>query len=532
MALLTALLLAATAASVVLTNRTVRDQEQRQLTVRAEEAAAVISSSIGSLDTTLSALTTASSTAPAHHTVFDNLATPMVTSRPGAPAPYREVVAVRRTDNRLSVSAATVPALVGASPPPGPASAVLAAAFRTPGVLQSTPVFVTGGARHIGFARSLSGDAVYIEMNIAPYTPPSREGAFSDLVGALYATDRQRPDQAVLASTRELPIADPVGTATVAVGRSRWLLVAQARTPLAGSLALGLPWLLLGAGLLTTGLAALAMETLARRRDYALALVARRTAELEHRAAELERSNTQLERFAYVASHDLSEPLRTVSGFASLLSRRYKGRLDADADEFLAYIDEGISRMQAQIEGLLMFSRLRTRAQPFASVGLDGMVTDVLADLRNRIDQTGAVIRVGPLPEVAGDRAQLAQVFQNLLRNALTFVAPGVAPRIEISAAADEEQQAWRFSVADNGIGVEPAYRDRIFEMFERLHPRDAYPGTGMGLAICQSIVERHGGRIWVEDRHGGGSVFSFTIPFTPPPAEETGGQEPEADLR
>jgi len=235
----------------------------------------------------------------------------------------------------------------------------------------------------------------------------------------------------------------------------------------------------------------------------------RTTAELEQRNAELERSNTDLQQFAYVASHDLSEPLRVVTGYLELISRRYAGRLDADADQFIHFTLDAVERMQALIRDLLAYSRVETEAREFEPVDVARLMEHVLAGLGRTIRERGADVEIGELPVVEADGSQLARVFQNLLANALKFTRD-VSPSVRVSAT--RVPNAWQFSVVDNGIGIEPRHRERIFQMFQRLHPRDAYPGTGIGLAICKRVVERHGGRIWAEEAPGGGSAFHFTV--------------------
>jgi PAS domain S-box-containing protein len=252
---------------------------------------------------------------------------------------------------------------------------------------------------------------------------------------------------------------------------------------------------------------------------YGLAIVAdisaRKRAEAEREAAmaELQRSNAELAQFAYLASHDLQEPLRMVAGYVQLLARRYRGRLDATADEFIGYAVDGVERMQTLIRDLLDYCRIDAASRPFVDVDLGEVVSRVLSSLEPSVAASGATVEVGPLPVVRGDHVQLGQVFQNLLTNALKFVAPGTAPAVVVAARLSDDGREWVVSVSDNGIGVEPRFAERIFGMFQRLHTRDAYPGTGIGLAICKRVVERHGGRIWVEPRPSGGSIFSFTIP-------------------
>lgn len=228
---------------------------------------------------------------------------------------------------------------------------------------------------------------------------------------------------------------------------------------------------------------------------------------------ELARSNSELEQFAYVASHDLQEPLRMVTSYLQLLQRRYKGSLDAKADEFIDYAVDGAVRMQALINDLLSFSRVNTRGQPFVRVDCSTVFQRAIANLKIAIEESGAIITHDPLPEVMADATQLTQIFQNLIGNAIKFRKEGQV-QIHIGVVKESENE-WQFSVKDNGIGIEAQYSDRIFVLFQRLHGRSMYPGTGIGLAICKKIVERHGGRIWVESELGKGSIFYFTIPNT-----------------
>jgi PAS domain S-box-containing protein len=241
--------------------------------------------------------------------------------------------------------------------------------------------------------------------------------------------------------------------------------------------------------------------------EEALAATAR---ELRLRAAELERSNAELEQFAYVASHDLSEPLRMVAGFVQLLSDRYEGRLDGDADEFIGYTVDGVRRMQSLIDDLLAYSRVG-RSVHDERVELDEVLEDAQAALRGVIAEREATIETEALPAVIGDARELRQVMQNLLSNAMKFVASDKTPQVSVSAA--RRGDIWEVSVSDNGIGIASQHAERIFKMFQRLHGRDTYEGTGIGLAICKKIVERHGGTIGVEPAEGGGSVFRFTAP-------------------
>jgi PAS domain S-box-containing protein len=235
---------------------------------------------------------------------------------------------------------------------------------------------------------------------------------------------------------------------------------------------------------------------------------------LRRTAAELIRSNKELEQFAYVASHDLQEPLRMIASYMELLARRYRSVLDVEADEFITYAVDGAKRMKQQIDDLLAYSRVDRRGSRFESVDCGAVMERVLSNLRLAIQESGASIDVTPLPVVSGDDLQLGQVFQNLISNAIKFRSK-LPPRIKISA--DRRSEGWLFSVRDNGIGIEMEYADRIFLIFQRLHTLSEYPGTGIGLAICKKIIERHGGRIWVESKKEGGSVFHFTLPMSVP---------------
>jgi PAS domain S-box-containing protein len=230
---------------------------------------------------------------------------------------------------------------------------------------------------------------------------------------------------------------------------------------------------------------------------------------VRERTRELDRSNKELEQFAYVASHDLQEPLNTISSYLRLIERRYKGRLDTDANEFIAFAVDGAMRMSDMIDDLLAFSRVETRGKEFAAVDVEEVLEDVVKGLEVSIAGSGAEITSEPLPTVWADRAQLAQLFQNLVANAIKFKGKE-RPRVHIGA--EKKGSEWVFSVSDNGIGIEPQYRERIFSIFERLHSRDSYTGTGIGLALARKIAERHGGRIWVESEPGEGSTFYFTI--------------------
>ena len=252
-------------------------------------------------------------------------------------------------------------------------------------------------------------------------------------------------------------------------------------------------------------------------------VTARKLAEeaLEKTAAELARSNKELEQFAYVASHDLQEPLRMITSYTQLIAKRYKDQLDTDAKEFMHFAVDGAMRMQKLIQGLLEYSRVGTRGKPFAQTQCGEILQAALANLKLAIEESGATVTHDPLPEVMSDPVQLTQLFQNLIGNALKFRGPD-APKIHLgverkaradAASLNVPPYEWVFCVRDNGIGIEPQYFERIFVIFQRLHTQDKYPGTGIGLAICKKIVERHGGRIWLQSKPGEGTSFYFALP-------------------
>jgi len=239
-----------------------------------------------------------------------------------------------------------------------------------------------------------------------------------------------------------------------------------------------------------------------------LALVrARRVAEARSQA--LARSNEELGRFAYVVSHDLQEPLRMMSAYASLLAKRYRGRLDADADEFIGFMVDGAARMKALIDEILAYSRVGTRGLRLQAVPAEEPLAAALANLRVPLDEASARVEREALPAVVADPTQLAQVFQNLVGNALKFRSQA-PPAIRVSAVRQEDR--WRFAVQDNGIGIPAGDLQRVFEVFQRLHGRDAIPGHGVGLAICKKVIERHGGTIWAESAPGQGTTIYFTL--------------------
>ncbi|MFC4436247.1 MULTISPECIES: sensor histidine kinase [Natrialbaceae] len=249
--------------------------------------------------------------------------------------------------------------------------------------------------------------------------------------------------------------------------------------------------------------------------------------ERERYRRELEASNERLEQFASAASHDLQEPLRMVSSYLSLVQERYGDDLDGEAEEFLEFAVDGADRMREMVDGLLAYSRVETQGDPFEPVDLNAVLDDVIDDLQLKLEETDAELSVGPLPRIEGDDDQLRQVVQNLLSNAITY-SGDEPPRIDVAAergsaafSADDsrdsadsrDESGWIISVSDNGIGIDPDDRERIFDVFERLHSNEEYAGTGIGLALCQRIVERHGGEIWIDSDSDEGTTFRFTLP-------------------
>lgn len=230
-------------------------------------------------------------------------------------------------------------------------------------------------------------------------------------------------------------------------------------------------------------------------------------------AERLKLSNDELQHFARVASHDLQEPLRMVSSYLQLLDRQYQGQLDKNALDYIQFAVDGAKRMQALLADLLEYARVSTRSQPFGLVDCNLLLQNIQKNLEVSIRETGAQLKLAPLPTVNGDQHQLGQLFQNLIANALKY-RQGSPPVIQIRA--QEQNGHWEFSISDNGIGIDPQHHDRIFQIFQRLHTREEFPGAGIGLATCKRITDRHGGKIWVDSNLGSGSTFYFTIPQTP----------------
>ncbi|MFC1431911.1 ATP-binding protein [Streptacidiphilus sp. N1-3] len=274
------------------------------------------------------------------------------------------------------------------------------------------------------------------------------------------------------------------------------------------------------------------VEGMRRRLAEELVFADRARQLLDDQAADLRRSNAELEQFAYVASHDLQEPLRKVASFCQLLQRRYADKLDERADQYIAFAVDGANRMQTLINDLLAFSRVGRVNTSYAAVDLGEILDRTLDAVALAVEESGAEITHDPLPTLTVDPTQMGMLLQNLITNAIKFRAPDRPPRIHVSAERGED--LWRFAVTDNGIGISPEYADRVFVIFQRLHTRDAYPGNGIGLAMCKKIVEYHGGTIEVDPDRASGTRISFTLPLEPPAslvaatAELTGAAEPQ----
>lgn len=242
---------------------------------------------------------------------------------------------------------------------------------------------------------------------------------------------------------------------------------------------------------------------------------------LQEYMSDLKRSNEELQQFAYIASHDLQEPLRMISSYLQLIEHRYKGKLDKDADEFIGFAVDGANRLGQMITGLLAYSRVGTKLRPVAEVNSAGALGQAIANLKIAIEESGAIITTENLPVVRADELQLVQVFQNLLSNAIKFRR---SDKPLVRVGAERKGTVWVFAVKDNGVGISPEYKDKVFSIFRRLHGRE-YPGVGIGLSLCRRIVERHGGRIWFESERGEGTTFYFTIPERRPRRHDRPGE-------
>ena len=235
---------------------------------------------------------------------------------------------------------------------------------------------------------------------------------------------------------------------------------------------------------------------------------------LERKAVELKRSSDELQQFSYIAAHDLQEPLRMVVSYTQLLSRRYKGRLDREADEFISFAADGADRMQLLIRGLLAYCHVEAKGKDLVETSSAAALERALANLAGAIEKAGAIVTRDPLPVITADASQLVQVFQNLVENAIKYCGVD-PPRVQISATKNDDSE-WIFSVRDNGIGIDSRHFERIFVMYKRLHGRDELPGAGIGLSVCKKIAERHSGRMWVESSPGTGSTFYIALSAWP----------------
>jgi signal transduction histidine kinase len=337
--------------------------------------------------------------------------------------------------------------------------------------------------------------------------------------GGVEATARDRAEENVDEATRRLVAVAAAGTVAAAVA-AFGLWRALARSVLGPLEQLARQTRQVTGGefdrLIEAGgppeFAALARDTEAMRRRIRdeLAVVEEAQAQLAAQAEELARSNADLEQFAYVASHDLQEPLRKVTSFCQLLERRYRGQLDERADQYIDFAVDGAKRMQLLINDLLAFSRVGRTTEEFEPVACDDALDRALQNLDTAIEETEFTVKRGSLPVIMGDRSLLVALFQNIVGNAIKFRSQA-PPRVEISI--QEADGEWLFRLADNGIGIDEAYADRVFVIFQRLHSKERYPGTGIGLALCKKIVEFHGGRIWIEPGIDGGTAVCFTLP-------------------
>lgn len=306
---------------------------------------------------------------------------------------------------------------------------------------------------------------------------------------------------------------------SVEVAGRRWDVYYRANDALVPSQESAAPWVIAGLGVLLSILATWLFWMMSTARERALGLAGTMTAQLRESEQRLARSNRELERFAYVASHDLQEPLRTVTSFVGLLSQRYEDQLDGRAQRYIAFAVDATERMSRMISELLTYSRVgRTDDEPVL-VDLSVAWDEAVANLSGAIEVQGGLVHRGVLPMVTVSRVHAVQLFQNLIGNALKYRSAD-PPEITASASLSEDGREWRVELRDNGIGIDAKHHERIFVIFQRLHTVEEYPGTGMGLAICKKIVESYGGRIWVESRPGEGSRFVFTLPVAASPAE------------
>lgn len=273
-------------------------------------------------------------------------------------------------------------------------------------------------------------------------------------------------------------------------------------------------YMILLGGLMLDALLLALFLSLTRANRRALNYADEATEQLRFEKSRLQRSNEELEQFAYIASHDLQEPLRMVGNFVQLLQQRYRAQFDETADSYIGFAVEGVTRMQSMLHELLAYSRVGIEVAEPVSVDLNELLTEVMGNLRKAVMDTNAEVDVSQLPVVWGEKSQLLQLFQNLLSNAIKFSTECEQPKVEVRCSAI--QDFYQFEIEDNGIGIEPEYFERIFTIFQRLHHRDEFEGNGIGLSICKKIVLRHGGRIWIESQPGRGSTFKFTMPMTP----------------
>ncbi len=270
------------------------------------------------------------------------------------------------------------------------------------------------------------------------------------------------------------------------------------------------PLMILFGGIIIDSMLLMLFIMLSKANRQALQYADLATVDLARKTSRLEQSNEDLEQFAYLASHDLQEPLRTVGNYTQLLKHRYQGQIDEQADDYIQYAVDGVKRMQRLLHELLEYSRVDSSSE-LKTIDMGTACQNAINSLKQTIDELGAQIDIGMLPEVTGNGTQLTQLFQNLIVNALKYQAEDTVPCIKVSA--EDRGADWCFSIEDNGIGIESRYIEKIFVMFQRLHPREDYEGTGVGLAICKKVIIRHGGEIWVESKPGSGSTFYFTLP-------------------
>jgi signal transduction histidine kinase len=492
----------ATLVAFLVTRNVVSDQEDRILHERTGEITLLLQSAVEDLSASLRPVALAAR--------LGGLAAFAKEARAqrGAGGAPRTFALVQLGGGHLSVAAVAGPRLARGDVLSGAREAAVERALAR-SELVATPVFRSGGRRLLGFALgpplTAPRTAAYLELRL---NPPRAAGVaqqrpFHEVEVLLYATPKPDRNQLLVATTSDLALHGDDVRAPIKAGDQRWLLAVRPRQPLVGSFAEAAPWIILGVGLLGAVLATVVVLVLVRRRDYALALVAERTVQLEE-------ANRELGAFSYSVSHDLRAPLRAIDGFSRLLLDEYADELPSDARRYLGLVGKNAQEMSRLIDGLLTFSRLGQQRLSKRSVKVDTLAREVVAELDAERSGRAVEISIGALPSAQADPTLLRQVLVNLLSNALKYTRQREAAKIEIGF--HEHGGPPVFFVRDNGVGFDTRYANKLFQVFQRLHRAEEYEGTGLGLALVARIVRRHGGRIWAEAKPDEGATFYFTL--------------------